>query len=362
VRAAPPGSGYAKDIEALCESVVRSGADKIEPEARTLTIANWLAANLTTPESRQFLVRIQPLVGDPNASAPDGEDKRLGLTGCSRAPRWRLMRSWRSAGWPSRDPIDIDLLAAGWVSLVGEHPANECLRLTDAGVAVLAQGRQAQRRSESDHDKRALRMTEVRMHAGRLVWPELSLRAQVDAEPDGPAADARAPAPLMASEPTPLWDDEPADADPGSAPTGTPKPYRWRLARPDLFSVRRTSNPNYLHPVVHEIKVSRADLLSDLRHTAKRRSYQWLASECHYVFPHGLAEPQELPEELGVWVIHGDIETGRLEMLRPARHAPCTLPFDVWMALAKASPVSRPLERSQAELTNADAPPHAAPE
>lgn len=265
----------------------------------------------------------------------------------TRAHLSRLMKIWRSAGWPSRDPIDIDLLAAGWVSLVGDHPANECLRLTDAGVSVLAQSRQAQRRSESDHDKLALRMTEVLMDAGRLVWHELSLRAQVDAEPEGPAADAGAPAPLLASEPTPLWEGDPAEA-------GTRKPYRWRLARPDLFSIRRTSNPNYLHPVVHEIKVSRADLLSDLRHTAKRSSYQWLASECHYVFPHGMAEPQELPEELGVWVIHGDIETGRLEMLRPARHAPCTLPFDVWMALAKASPVGRPLERSQAELADAE--------
>ena len=178
------------------------------------------------------------------------------------------------------------------------------------------------------------------------------------------------------ASPPPLWDDngDLADTDLSTAPSGPRKPYRWRLARPDLFSVRRTSNPNYLHPVVHEIKVSRADLLSDLRHADKRSSYQWLASECHYVFPHGLAEPQELPEELGVWVIHGDIETGRLEMLRPARHAPCTLPFDVWMAMAKATPVSRPLERAQPGRTQADAPrrhatdatpdtpPHAAPD
>ena len=274
----------------------------------------------------------------------------------TRAHLSRLMKIWRSAGWPSRDPIDIDLMAAGWVSLVGEHPANECLRLTDAGIALLAQSRQAQRRSESDHDKLALRMTEVLMDAGRLVWHELSLRAKVEAEQAGTPDDGTA-AWVQAGEPTPLWEDDTSDvSDPGDAhePSPSGKPHRWRLARPDLFSVRRTSNPNYLHPVVHEIKVSRADLLSDLRHQAKRSSYQWLASECHYVFPHGLAEPQELPEELGVWVIHGDIETGRLEMLRPARHAPCTLPFDVWMALAKASPVRRPLERSQAELANAD--------
>lgn len=279
----------------------------------------------------------------------------------TRAHLSRLMKIWRSAGWPSRDPIDIDLLAAGWVSLVGDHPANECLRLTDAGVAALAQGRQAQRRSESDHDKLALRMTDVLMDAGRLVWHELSLRAKVAAEDAEPAAgeqradttDDGTAAALHTAEPTSLWSDDADDGDNASSAPKT-KPHRWRLARPDLFSIRRTSNPNYLHPVVHEIKVSRADLLSDLRHTAKRSSYQWLASECHYVFPHGLAEPQELPEELGVWVIHGDIETGRLEMLRPARHAPCTLPFDVWMALAKASPVSRALERSQAELTDAD--------
>lgn len=274
----------------------------------------------------------------------------------TRAHLSRLMKIWRSAGWPSRDPIDIDLLAAGWVSLVGDHPANECLRLTDAGIALLAQSRQAQRRSESDHDKLALRMTEVLMDAGRLVWHELSLRAKVEAEQAGAPDDGTAVV-VQAGEPTPLWEDDTSDpSDPGDAhePSPSGKPHRWRLARPDLFSVRRTSNPNYLHPVVHEIKVSRADLLSDLRHHAKRSSYQWLASECHYVFPHGLAEPQELPEELGVWVIHGDIETGRLEMLRPARHAPCTLPFDVWMALAKASPVRRPLERSQAELANAD--------
>ncbi|WP_290901716.1 hypothetical protein [Aquabacterium sp.] len=271
----------------------------------------------------------------------------------------RLMKIWRSAGWPSRDPIDIDLLAAGWVSLVGDHPAQECLRLTDAGIAVLAQSRQAQRRAESDHDKLALRMSDLLTASGRLVWRELSLRAQVEA--DAPPQQGNLVA--VPGEPSTLWGDDALDTDSedievsldGAQPSAA-KAYRWRMTRPDLFSVRRTSNPAYLQPMVHEVKVSRADLLSDLRHTAKRTSYQWLCSECHYVFPHGMAEPQELPEELGVWVIHGDIDIGQLELLRPARHAPCTIPFDVWMAMAKASPVRRPLERSQGELANADEP------
>lgn len=84
-----PGSPYAKDIAALCESVTRSGADKIEPEARTLTIANWLAANLTTAESRKFLVEIQPLVGEAKAAALESEAKRVGLSGCALAAEWR---------------------------------------------------------------------------------------------------------------------------------------------------------------------------------------------------------------------------------------------------------------------------------
>jgi hypothetical protein len=86
------GAAYAKDIDALCDSVARSGADKIEPDARQLTIANWLGANLQTPESRKFLVRIQPLVGDAKANALEAEAKRVGLAGCALAAEWRTPR------------------------------------------------------------------------------------------------------------------------------------------------------------------------------------------------------------------------------------------------------------------------------
>lgn len=166
------------------------------------------------------------------------------------------MKIWRSAGWPSRDPIDIDLLAAGLVSLVGDHPAQECLRLTEAGIAVLAQSRQAQRRAESDHDKLALRMSDLLTASGRLVWRELSLRAQVEA--DASPQDSKLVA--VPCELSTLWgDDAPEindDDSEGGEPTNAAKAYRWRMTRPDLFSVRRTSNPAYLQPMVHEVKVS----------------------------------------------------------------------------------------------------------
>jgi hypothetical protein len=242
----------------------------------------------------------------------------------------RLMKIWRSAGWPSHDELDLELLAAAWVAPVLHPTGHQTLQLTPAGIQLLAAARQKNQRALSVHDGLAQRMAQQLQAAGRIVWRELSLRAQVPSEAVAPPAIA----------PLPLSDEV--------GPTTLNK-ARWRVARPDLFSVRNTSVEAYLQPVVHEIKVSRADLLSDLRHAAKRESYQWLSSECHYVFPAGLAQPDELPDELGVWVLHGAVASGQLEQLRPARHRPCTLPFAVWLALAKSAPlpVDDPLQQAR---------------
>lgn len=115
-------------------------------------------------------------------------------------------------------------------------------------------------------------------------------------------------------------------------------PTIWRMARPDVFSIRNTSVERYLHPVVHEIKASRADLLSDLRKPSKRDAYRWLSCETYYVFPANLATLDEIPEEFGVLTVSPSIDEGALELMRPARHCPCALPFAVWMALAKSTP------------------------
>ncbi|SFD72233.1 hypothetical protein [Paracidovorax konjaci] len=256
-----------------------------------------------------------------------------------RTHRTRLLQIWRSAGWPCRDPVEIDLLAAGMVRLAEEPGGHEVLRLTDAGIACLAEARQRGARALSLHDRLAMRFAGQLLAAGRIVWRELSLRAAVDAPP-APGVQA-----LAVPPPTGLW----AAGEDGEAPP--PAVARvWRMARPDLFSIRNTSVPSYLQPMVHEVKASRADLLSDLRHAAKREAYQWLCEECYYVFPAGVAEPEEIPEAFGVWVLHGPVESGRFELLRPARHARCPLPFAVWMALCKATPLHADGEPAQALL------------
>ena len=264
----------------------------------------------------------------------------------------RLLSIWRSDGWPSKDALEIELLVEGWVCMKNEA-GHERLRLTESVRAHLAASRQRNQRAISTHDRLAEQVAGQLHDAGRLVWKELSLRARAGAEPSpkqppqaldlfGPDAEGGGPPAPSVADPAP--------------PTTTFEPVvgGWRMARPDVFSVRNTSVEVYLHPVVHEIKVSRADLFSDLRHAAKRAAYQWLCCECHYVFPAGMAQPEELPPELGVWVIHGDIETGRMEQLRPARHTPCTLPFAVWLALAKATPWTPERDARQMHLGQPD--------
>jgi hypothetical protein len=80
---------YRADIENLCDVVVRSGADQLAPGERALTTATWLAANLKTQDARDYMVAIQPLVGEPKASALDTEARRVGLARCALAAEWR---------------------------------------------------------------------------------------------------------------------------------------------------------------------------------------------------------------------------------------------------------------------------------
>ncbi|CAN7297713.1 hypothetical protein [Acidovorax sp. LjRoot117] len=273
----------------------------------------------------------------------------------TRFHRTRLMQIWRSAGWPCKDALEIDLLAAQLVVLQVSPEGFESLRLTDEGIRTLAVARQRSVRALSTHDRLAARFAEHLLAAGRIVWRELSLRAVVDgpAPLTPPAADAAlptVPTPIGHGRSTPLWSE---DTD---SPAARAAANVWRMARPDLFSVRNTSVPAYLQPMVHEVKASRADLLSDLRHDAKRQAYQWLCEECYYVFPAGIAQPEEIPEHFGIWVLHGKLDDGahsRFELLRPARHASCTLPFAVWMALCKATPMRSEAELAQAHLGEA---------
>src|SRR3954467_391013 len=200
----------------------------------------------------------------------------------TRAHARRLRDIYRSAGWPSQDAMEIDLLAAGLLERVRSSGGHETLRVTDAGVQWLAAVLSRNRAALSAHEALVQRVAQEMARAGRLAWTGLSLRAQV---PTGDAA----------------------------------KPQRWCVARPDVFSIRPTSVESYVEPIVHEIKVRRSDLLADLRQESKRTAYRDLG-ECWYVLGtdargRSIAEPDEVPAECGVMLLQGE---GRLTVARPA--------------------------------------------
>ena len=232
------------------------------------------------------------------------------------AHRRRLREVWRSAGWPACDMVELELLAAGLVERVPDGHGRERLRVTDAGVQVLAATLERNRAARSRHEALVQRVAREMARAGRMAWCGLALRAWVNEEEAAPAP-----------------------AQPAA------RNGRWVIAMPDVYSVRQTTVPGYLQPIAHEIKVRRSDLLADLRLRAKREAYLSVSGECWYVLAEGIGEADEIPAECGVMLARG-ADFAHLEVLRPApsRAMPFEsgLPFSVWMALARATPVAAP--------------------
>lgn len=247
----------------------------------------------------------------------------------------RLAEVWRSAGWPCQDLTEAELLAAGLLERREDGAGRERLRVTDAGLQALAQGRQRNRRAFDAHEALVERVARHLQRGGRIVYTELTLRAQLDL-PDGGAS---APAEGAADAPSAL----PAVPVPAGLDFGAGEPLpavaprrRWLQARPDVFSIRYTSVEAYLQPLVHEVKVSRADLLADLRRPEKRAAYLGMAAECWYVLAEGIGGPEDVPPECGVLIA----TPTELACARAAPPRAAAMRFDLWMALARAVPLA----------------------
>ena len=206
--------------------------------------------------------------------------------------RRRLREVYRSAGWPRLDAVEIELLAAGLIERVRGALGHETLRVTDAGLLLIAETLQRNRARRDPHELLVERVAREMTRAGRIAWRALSLRAKV-----------------------------------GEA---------WAIAMPDVFSIRHTTVEAYLEPVVHEVKVNRADLLCDLRSPAKRAAYLQLSSECWYVIRAGIATADEIPPECGVLIA----TQSALDVARPAPKRAMQMPFGLWMALARSTPLA----------------------
>ena len=234
--------------------------------------------------------------------------------------------------------LEVELLAAGLLERRLSPEGCETLRVSDAGIRCLAEVFAHNRSVRTPHEALVERVTIAMAQTGRLTWRGLMLRVPLprglfDTEACEPAPDAQLSA----------FEAQPPDLKPG---------HVWCMACPDVFSVRHTTVEAYLEPVVHEIKVSRADLLGDLRRPAKRAAYLGLASACWYVLGQDargrpIARPEEVPPECGVLQLEGE----RLVVAREApRRAMAQLPFHVWMALARTGPAVRLEDDAQSLL------------
>lgn len=232
--------------------------------------------------------------------------------------RRRLRELWRSAGWPCRDTVEVDLLAAGLLERRFDAAQRETLHLTEAGIQALAVMLARNRAAFDAHEALVARVAEEMQRAGRLVWCGLALRAPLAVDADGAA--------------------------------GTPARLRWVMAMPDVYSIRQTTVEAYTEPVVHEVKVRRADLLADLKRPDKGAAYRALSSQCWYVLGPGVGSEADVPPEYGVLVATGTA----LELARPAPRRPVTPDFAVWMALARANVLPPPEDAPQAPLAGAD--------
>ena len=265
---------------------------------------------------------VAPPVTDPGIGPPVAEPQIAIALGLTRLHARRLRELYRSAGWPCGDALEIDLLAAGLLERVRSGLGHETLRVTDRGLAHIASTLVVNRAALSAHEALVEKVAREMTRAGRIAWRGLSLRARI------------------------------ADATRG---TGEEVKPRWCIARPDVFSIRNTSVEAYVQPIVHEIKVRRADLIADLRKPDKRAGYLDLGGECWYVLGTDargrcIGAPDEIPAPCGVLVVTGE----RLVVARAAVHrALPRMPFSVWLALAKAQPVSGFEEDGQGELGDA---------
>ena len=278
---------------------------------------------------------------------------------CTAGHERRLRDIWRSAGWPCHDNIELDLLAAGLVCRLMDGSGRETLRLTDAGIEKLALKRQRHQAALTAHEALVQQVALQQQRAGRVVWCGLTLRAplvgsggqqeskqqskQQSQQPERRDG-ALQQLPVLAdlAEPAPSSDhaSEPLEAAQAA------QSVQWVLAMPDVYAIRHTTVEAYVEPAAFEIKVSRADLLGDLRRPAKAAAYLALASQCWYVLKRGIADLDEIPAVFGVlWA-----DEARLDVGRPAAVRAFRLPFAVWMALARAQPLPPLAEDGQAMI------------
>jgi hypothetical protein len=83
-----PDSDYRADVERICFAEQLSHAEEIDPNARFVHVAQWLGANLVTPQARDLLAQQARLEPADKAALLRAEAREVGIDRCPTADTW----------------------------------------------------------------------------------------------------------------------------------------------------------------------------------------------------------------------------------------------------------------------------------
>lgn len=169
------------------------------------------------------------------------------------------------------DVIDLDLIGFKLIETQPCKYSGNKITLTPLGTEVLHRHRQATITARSVHHDLGGRLAEYLRKQGRITWENIEFRNWL-MEKTHPISKV------------------------------TIDYAHWQCVRPDVFSILPSLQMKNANPCVHEVKISRADFLSDLSKPEKRDAYAAMAEAVYYVAPEGMISPAEIPPGLGLLV------------------------------------------------------------
>lgn len=190
-----------------------------------------------------------------NTSAPETAPP----PGISRSHLKRLKIYYRSAGWPVKDNLEIDLIVAGLAERRIDPSGHEAIYVTDAGIQALAGLLSTNRAAFDAHEALVAKVVEYLQQRGWITFTGRSFKVKPE--------------------------------------------EKWITVRPDVFALPKTLDERRIVPCVYEVKVSRADLRSELRKGTKRLGYEAISRRMYYVMPEEIANEAllaEIPASCGV--------------------------------------------------------------
>lgn len=214
--------------------------------------------------------------------------------------RWYFKSPHGAGAGGMGDNIDLDLAALGMIEKSEKFGGVVCFKITQTGIAELSAENKREIERRSPHHSLAGRLAQWLQKQGRVTWENIEFVVEVE----------------------------------------TFGQIGRKSVRPDVFSVMATLNPKNIGPIVHEVKVSRADFLADVAKPEKRGAYSKIAEAVYYVAPAGMIAPEECPEECGLLV-----ETdGGFELLKKHKRRAVELGAKQFMNMILKPGVVTPLD------------------